>query len=249
MRNGLVKTEAIVLSKFKYSDSSNIVNFYTRKRGRISAMIKGGRSLKSKSGLATDVLNIVELFYYEKEGRDLYTVNTSELVFYPRQVITDINALYCATSVAELLKELTPEHEENDRLYRGSEKIIKLMDSNIGDAQTLFLKYFLFFLEESGVGIHSESCSSCGSLIVNSEQVRFDSGNGILCAKCGFDKRRGINISMELYRLLFSLNKGLPIEVFDKKTVSDLFLLLETYTRTHFETFKGLKAFRLIGGI
>ena len=66
---------------------------------------------------------------------------------------------------------------------------------------------------------------------------------------CGFDKRRGINISMELYRLLESLNKGLAIEVIDKKTVSDLFLLLETYTRTHFETFKGLKAFRLIGGI
>jgi hypothetical protein len=86
-------------------------------------------------------------------------------------------------------------------------------------------------------------------MIINSEQVRFDPGNGILCAKCAFDKRRGINISMELYRLLESLNKGLTIEVIDKKTVSDLFLLLETYTRTHFETFKGLKAFRLIGGI
>ena len=61
MANNLVKTKAIVLSRIKFSDSSNIISFYTRTSGKISGLVKGARNIKSKSGLATDVLNLVEL--------------------------------------------------------------------------------------------------------------------------------------------------------------------------------------------
>ncbi len=249
MRSGLVRTEAIVLSKLKYSDSSNIVSFYTRERGKISGLMKGARSIKSKSGLATDVLNIVELFYYEKEGRELYTINSAELVLHPAKVLTDIVALSCATSVIELLKELTVPHEANERLYRGSDKMIRLMDSPDADPMTLLLRYYFFILDESGVGIHYESCASCGSDITEIEQVRFDSGYGILCGNCALEKRRGIKISMELYGLINCLITGKRYENGDPKLKTDLLGILETYTRTHFETFKGLKALRILGDL
>lgn len=249
MGNSLVKTEAIVLSRLKYSDSSNIISFYTRTGGKISGLVKGARNIKSKSGLATDVLNIVELFYYDKEGRELYTINSAELIFHPKEIMTDLEAISCATSVIELLKELTPPHEENDRLFRGTEKIIRLMDSKKEPSLILLLRYFLFILDESGVGIHSQTCSSCGCEISKETGVRFDPGFGILCEKCALEKRRGIYISMELYGLLFCLNSGKPIDTFESKSVRQLLNLLETYTRTHFETFKGLKALKILGDL
>ncbi len=249
MRGGLVRTEAIVLSKLKYSDSSNIVSFYTRKRGKISGLLKGARSIKSKSGLATDVLNIVELFYYEKEGRELYTINSAELVFHPASVLTGLVPLACATSVIELLKELTVLHEANERLFRGSDKILRLMDAPGADPLLLLLRYYFFILDESGVGIHYESCASCGSGIVDGEHARFDSGYGILCQNCAMEKRRGIKISMELYGLINCLITGKRYENGDPKLKTDLLGILETYTRTHFETFKGLKALRILGDL
>ncbi|GAB1349719.1 hypothetical protein MASR1M107_19330 [Ignavibacteriales bacterium] len=249
MANNLVKTEAIVLSRIKFSDSSNIISFYTRTSGKISGLVKGARNIKSKSGLATDVLNLVELFYYEKEGRELYTINSAELIFHPKEVMTDLDSISCATSVIELLKELTPLHEENDRLFRGTEKIIRLLDKKKESPLLLLLRYFLFILDESGVGIHTQNCATCGIEIDSKTGVRFDPGFGILCEKCSSEKRRGISISMELYSLLSCLNSGKSVEVFDENVIKKLINLLETYTRTHFETFKGLKALRIIGDL
>ena len=249
MRSGLVRTEAIVLSRLKYSDSSNIISFYTKERGKISGLLKGARSIKSKSGLAVDILNIVEIFYYEKEGRELFTINSAELVFHPGSVLTDFTTLSCATSIIELLKELTVPHEVNERLYRGSDRILRLMDSPGEDPLTLLLRYFFFILDESGVGIHYESCAACGREIEGKDPVRFDSGYGILCENCAQEKRRGIKISMELYTFIHCLITGKKSDISNPGLSTDLLGILETYTRTHFETFKGLKALRILGDL
>ncbi|KAB2908399.1 MAG: DNA repair protein RecO [Ignavibacteriales bacterium] len=293
MRSGLVQTEAIVLSKIKYSDSSNIISFYTKERGKINGLVKGARSMKSKTGLATDVMNIVQLFYYEKEGRELYTINSAELVFHPKETLSDLRMLAYSSAILELVKELTVPHEENERLYRGTDRILRLIEFKEEDPQLLFLRYFFFLLDESGVGIHCESCAACGCKIgdevsvvekdepatgkgnsgsnepasgkegVGSKEpttdtkvdntyggaIRFDSGYGILCEKCASEKRRGILISMELYGAIVCLITGKKLGKVEQKLLNDLVHILETYTRTHFETFKGLKALKILGDL
>jgi DNA repair protein RecO (recombination protein O) len=53
----IVKTEAVVLNKIDYRDTSVIASLYTEDFGKISAIIKGGRSSKSKTGRIVDPLN------------------------------------------------------------------------------------------------------------------------------------------------------------------------------------------------
>ena len=40
----IIKTEAMVLTKMDYGDTSKIVSLYTKDFGKLSAIIKGGRS-------------------------------------------------------------------------------------------------------------------------------------------------------------------------------------------------------------
>ena len=46
----IIKTEAVVLSKMNYGDSSNIASLFTEDLGKISVIIKGARTVKSKYG-------------------------------------------------------------------------------------------------------------------------------------------------------------------------------------------------------
>ena len=45
----ILKTEAVVLSKMNYSDTSIIASLFTEESGKISAIIKGARTAKSRT--------------------------------------------------------------------------------------------------------------------------------------------------------------------------------------------------------
>ena len=46
----IIKTEAVVLSKLNYGDSSSIASLFTEDFGKLSVIVKGARSPKSKYG-------------------------------------------------------------------------------------------------------------------------------------------------------------------------------------------------------
>ena len=74
------KTEGIILRKSDYGDSSSIITIYTRDFGKVSAILKGAKSPKSKYGASGDILNRVELVFYKKEGRQVQTISQIDLV-------------------------------------------------------------------------------------------------------------------------------------------------------------------------
>ncbi|MCH7771446.1 MAG: DNA repair protein RecO, partial [Bacteroidetes bacterium] len=67
----IIKTEAIVLSKMNYRDTSIITIVYTEELGKISAIVKGGRSPRSKFGMIIDPLNHLQIIIYLKESREV----------------------------------------------------------------------------------------------------------------------------------------------------------------------------------
>ena len=65
----IIKTEAIVLNKINYGDTSMIASLYTKDHGKISAILKGGRSSKSKIGAVVNPANYLEIVIYKKDTR------------------------------------------------------------------------------------------------------------------------------------------------------------------------------------
>jgi DNA repair protein RecO (recombination protein O) len=73
----ILKTEAFVLSKLNYGDTSSIVSLYTKDSGKISAIIKGARSPKSKMGMIIDPLNFLEIILYKKDSREVQLISSA----------------------------------------------------------------------------------------------------------------------------------------------------------------------------
>ena len=74
----LYTTEAIVLRTYKLGEADRIVVFLTRDRGKRRGVAQGARRMRSRFGGALEPLTRVEVTYFEKESRELVSLNYAE---------------------------------------------------------------------------------------------------------------------------------------------------------------------------
>jgi DNA repair protein RecO (recombination protein O) len=238
----IIKTNAFVLKKLNYGDSSKIATFYTRQHGKISGIIKGARSPKSKMGAVVDVLNHVEIVFYQKASREVQLVSEATLIDHYPNIKSDLDALKYASAVAELLLNLTPEYEEHPRLFAGTERIFKLFDSSSNDNKLLFVKYMIFFIKEIGFELQLEYDSLSGEKLSNSDVVYYNYENGFFTAENKSEHLVIFEFSKELFNLLLCLSKKIDIPNYRDEDLNKIIFFLEKFLSYHTPNFKGLRS-------
>ncbi len=113
----LYTAEALVLRTYKLGDADRIVVFLTRDRGKRRGVAKGARRQRSRFVGALEPLTDVRVAYFEKERRELVSLNYAETVQSPLG-LQGADALGCVSYFAELLDEWAQEGDADDRLYR-----------------------------------------------------------------------------------------------------------------------------------
>lgn len=241
------KTEAIILKKTVFSNTSLIVQLYTKDMGRMSGIIKGALSPKSKIGSKIDLINNVELVFYHKEERELQVVTQANLINHYPIIKESIDKIKYASAVCELLLNLTPPHEVSDKIYRGSVRILSLMNDKPNNELLLFTKYLLFFIKEIGFEIDFDACSECGEKILESNSNGFNYSSGVICKKCNSDKLSTFQLSEELFELFKCLSssnndcKSIKISMLE-----NIVLILEKYLNYHIENFRGIRSLKIL---
>ncbi len=242
----IIKNEAIVLKKINFSDSSLIVQFYTKEHGKISAIIKGARSSKSKIGSKVDLLNWVEIVYYNKEEKELQLVTQTNLIEHFSIIKSDLERLKYASAVCELIIKLVLEKDINLKLFRGVTKILSLMNKPQSDPILLFTQFLIFFIKEIGFELTFNSCSKCGNNLIDFELNAFSYSDGIICENCNSDKITTFQFSKELFNLfmcLTSKNKSLS---YKKNDLENIIFILEKYLIFHNSDFNGIKSLQIL---
>ncbi len=238
----LLKTEAIVLRKLNYGDTSKIASLYTEELGRLSVIIKGGRASKSKIGMIIDPLNTVQIVLHNKETREIQLVTQADLILSPTLIKDDLERIKFASGVAELIFSLIPEHDPNLRLYRGVKKMLSLMNDPGENPKILFIRFFLFLLKEIGYGIETERCSDCGREFNGAEGASYSFQKGIVCNTCKENHVIFFEFGQELLQNLICLNNKRNGVQADMKTLDKIIIFLEKYVSLHIEEFKGIKS-------
>src|SRR6266446_6482465 len=105
------KALALVLRTTDWSETSRIATLWTREFGKVRVLAKGGRRLKSNFENALDLLTLCRIVFLRKSsgGLDLLTEARVEERF-PR-LRADLQALYSAYYVAELLADWPEEYD------------------------------------------------------------------------------------------------------------------------------------------
>lgn len=241
----IIKTEAIVLRKINFGDSSRIALFYTKDFGKISGIIKGARSSKSKIGSMVDTINLLQLVLYKKDAREIQLISEVDLIKHFSHIKDDFQKLKYANAIIELLITMTSENEHNIKLFDGTVRILTLLDSTDENPQFLFVKYFFFFLKEIGYEFQIEHCNVCGKKINSGDQASYNYENGLICAECRIDRLTNFNFTEELFELLTCLNSKRNNIKYSEKDLDLIMRMLEKFLMYQLHEFKGLKTFNL----
>jgi DNA repair protein RecO (recombination protein O) len=143
----LYSADALILRTYKLGEADRIVVFLTRDRGKKRGVAKSARRPKSNFVGALEPLTHVRVAYFEKERRELVSLNYSEP---SRSALSSgtIEALGCASYFAELIDEWAADGHEDERLYRlGVSMVDALADGVPPEPLTRYFEYWLLSLQ------------------------------------------------------------------------------------------------------
>jgi len=244
----LYTTEAIVLRTYKLGEVDRIVVFLTRDRGKRRGVAQGARRMRSRFGGALEPLTRIGVTYFEKESRDLVSLNYAEplnsLLLSGR---TD--ALGHAGYFAELIDECAPEADPNETLYRlGS----ALLDAMVGGALIEPLaRYFEYWmLRLQGVYPSVLACAACAATLGGERGAVLLAGDHqYLCAGCaGSVPGRAVPLSAEAVAFLRTAATASPSRIgtspVSPQALRELEVVHRSLIATHLE--KELKSVRVL---
>ena len=143
----LYSADAIILRTYKLGEADRIVVFLTRDRGKKRGVAKGARRQKSNFVGALEPLTQARVAYFEKEQRELVSLNYSEPA---RSALSSgtIEALGCASYFAELIDEWAAESHEDERLYRLGASMVDALACGVPpEALSRYFEYWLLSLQ------------------------------------------------------------------------------------------------------
>jgi len=240
----IIKTEAVVLNKLNYGETSSIVSLFTKDCGKLSVIIKGGRNPKSKIGFAADPLNYIQTVFYKKDSRDLQILKSADILSHYSNIKQDLEKLKYAFAVLELVKKLTVEHETNLKLFKGLIRILELFDSSNDKPKVLFGRFFIFFLTELGYEIQLSKCAVCGQSNLQNMGLSYKFSLGILCNNCKKIYADIFPVAEELFRFLICLKQNKITNNFRDFTADRAIIFMEKYLRYHIPDFQGIQSFK-----
>jgi len=155
------ETEAIILKTFPLGEADRLVSFLGRTSGRMRGVAAGARRLKNRYGSALELLSHVQIWFFERETRDLVRIQQAELLesFHKAQSDYGLNTgLALVSEVAELV---LPENETNEAMFRLILLTAREIERRASSA--LPLSYFAFWtVRLAGWLPRFDVCALCG---------------------------------------------------------------------------------------
>lgn len=183
----LCKTLAITLKRSDYSNTSQIVSFYTRDCGRIQTLAKGSKRYKKKTTGMLDLLTYNEIIFIKKDGVKLYTLTEWELIDNFPGLRENLDKFYAASYLAELVVEFTEENDSNVELFELLlNTLLEISRSASASEITVYLLTFeMRLLKLAGYMPEMTRCVYCEAEIQFKNHVSFSAREGgVLCEKC-----------------------------------------------------------------
>ncbi len=155
------ETEAIILKTFPLGEADRLVSFLGRASGRVRGVAAGARRLKNRYGSTLELLSHVQLWYVERETRDLVRIQQADLLESFNRAQSDYSLSTGLALISEVAEQVLPEHEVNEAMFR----LVLLTAREIErrGATALPLSYFAFWtVRLAGWLPRFDLCAVCG---------------------------------------------------------------------------------------
>jgi len=193
------QTEAIVLGHTEFGEADRILRIFTFKKGKISAIAKGVRKIRSRKAGHLEPFTRVNLFLAKGRNLDIITqAETADAYFGLRD---DLEKVAFAAYVVEVLDKFTYEEGQNTGIFNLLAKTLKRLETHT-NPETVIHYYELRLLDLVGFRPQLFTCIDCGEEIVQQEQFFSPLGGGIACPRCGASRPEAWAVDPDVLRYL-----------------------------------------------
>ena len=202
------KTDALVIRLADFSESSKVVTLFTRDFGKVAALAKGAKRLKSAFEAGLDLLSLCQVVFLRKSSGGLDLLTESRLVRRFQPPGKDLLRLYGGYYAAELLDGLTEIHDPHPAVFELANVILTRLCTE--DPRIPILQFELQLLRELGHLADFGACAHCGQPPSTGpddprEQI-WNPASGVICTDCRNETDvGGINVTAEFIHLLQQL--------------------------------------------
>jgi DNA repair protein RecO (recombination protein O) len=192
------RDRGVVLRTIRLGEADRIATVLTLEHGKVRAVAKGVRKVKSRLGARTEPLTHIDFMAWR--GRELDVVNQVEVIDVFPHIRCDLGRLDAAMTMAEIIDQSTVDHQQTPELYRLLVGALRSLEET--GSPVLLAAFCLKLLAAEGVGAVADRCATCGS---DAPLVAFDAASGgFLCASC----RRGQAVSAGVVALARTITTG-----------------------------------------
>jgi DNA repair protein RecO (recombination protein O) len=177
------RAEAVVLRHADWGEADRILTLYTREYGKIRAVAKGARKMRSRK--AGHLEPFTHITVQLARARDLPIVTQVDTLDAYLPLREDLLLMGYASYVMELLDRFTYEEEG------GNPVIFRLLTETLGQLSLqiepwLALRFYeIRLLDSLGFRPQLFACSNCRRDILPEDQYFSASAGGVICPRCG----------------------------------------------------------------
>ena len=162
--------ECYLLSKRKFRENANIINIFTKEKGKVDGIVYGGTSRKIRN-----YLQISNKLFVSHSSK-----NENKIGYFKTELIKPISPLYfndkertsALISICSLLNTLLPEAQQNKKIYNSFEKLINSI--NLENWIFIYIFFELNLIKDLGYDTNLDQYSSNESTSNDISKIKID---------------------------------------------------------------------------
>lgn len=182
------KDRAVCIRCVDFSETSQVVTFFTERSGKLSAIAKGSRRPKSTFEGPIETFSFGSIVYQPARGGQLATLTEFQQQPIFRGVRSSLYGLQCGLCAAELVDALTTSTDPAPSLFAALIQFLTDLQSSgkPDDQLALLILFQLRLLQEIGLFPILQQCANCSHPYRrNWRTIHFVSEtNGLVCPDC-----------------------------------------------------------------
>lgn len=194
------QTTGIVIGRTNFGEADRIIRFITPEHGKLSAVARGVRKIKSRAAGHLELFGEVGLML--ANGRNLDIITSARLAWYPHQLTVDYTRLGLAYAFASMTDRVSEERHAQPELYAHLRDALRALETG-STGPLIELWYKLRLLNLAGYRPELTACMICGQHSPHAIYYFDAARGGITCESDAGATSRPISPStIKLWRLL-----------------------------------------------